>query len=323
MKPFGEFLSNLRTGAGLSLEELASLAGSSKSTLSRLENDGVPRPFRGPAHKLVITLAEILCTSSREAERYLELAGMKRALLTEAEEIQLGFTPAIPPGVPAEEHNLVRLQHIYEQRLADLEKRALPVKRLPANLEIKLQHYTDKLNEISQALTRLQNRKELSGAKIIQVSPAHFATESLLLLNFAHPLTESQKARIEELVGISLEKTIDIPTLINEAEPLEPQIASLLDAIDVSLEDWHTCHILVNPPGYAPAAFLLLAEIHGRCGHFPGFVRLRPVQGSITTYEVAEIINLQAVRDAARISNNASAAPNHALSDMKEELQRL
>ena len=313
MKPFGEFLSNLRTSAGMSLEDLALLAGSSKSTLSRLENDEVPRPFRGTVRKLIITLAEILCTSPRESERYLELAGMNRALLAEAEEVQLGLTSPIPPGTPAEEHNLVRLQHIYEQRLADLEKREALVKRLPASLEIKLQHYSDDLNEIRQELERLQNRKALAAAKVIQVSPAHSTTESLLLLNFAHPLTQPQKAKIEELTGIRLEKTMDIPTLINEAEPLGPQIASLVDAIDLSIEDWHTCHILVNPPGYAPAAFLLLAEIHGRSGHFPGFVRLRPIQGSVTTYEVAEIINLQTVRDEARVSNNASATPNHAM----------
>jgi transcriptional regulator with XRE-family HTH domain len=313
MKPFGEFLSNLRTSAGMSLEDLALLAGSSKSTLSRLENDEVPRPFRGAVRKLIITLAEILCASPRESERYLELAGLNRALLAEAEEVQLGFTPPIPVGIPAEEHNLIRLQQIYERRLADLEKRAGPIKRLPANLEIKQQHYNGNLNEIRKELERLQHRKELSGTKAIRVSPAHRITESLVLLNFAHILTESQKARIEELAGSSIDKTLDIPTLINEAEPLGPQIASLLDTIDLSIEEWHTSHILVNPPGYAPAAFLLLAEIHGRSGHFPGFVRLRPVQGSITTYEVAEIINLQAVRDSARISNNASNTSHHAV----------
>src|SRR5579862_7244527 len=99
MKPFGEFLANLRTAAGLSLEDLALLAGSSKSTLSRLENDEVSRPFRGAVRKQIISLAEILCASPKDAELYLELAGMKRTLLTEAEEVQLGFTPAIPPGI--------------------------------------------------------------------------------------------------------------------------------------------------------------------------------------------------------------------------------
>jgi hypothetical protein len=58
--------------------------------------------------------------------------------------------------------------------------------------------------------------------------------------------------------------------------------------------------LLVNPPGYAPAAFVLLAELHGRIGHFPSLVRLRPKSGPVTTYEVAELLNLQTIRDAAR-----------------------
>jgi hypothetical protein len=58
---------------------------------------------------------------------------------------------------------------------------------------------------------------------------------------------------------------------------------------------------LVNLPALAPAAAALLAELHGRMGYFPAIVRIRPVAGSTPpAYEVAEIINLQAVRDAAR-----------------------
>jgi hypothetical protein len=53
--------------------------------------------------------------------------------------------------------------------------------------------------------------------------------------------------------------------------------------------------------GNAPAAFVLLAELHGRIGHFPALIRLRPLPGSTpTTYEVAELINLQAIREDAR-----------------------
>ncbi len=314
MKPFGEFLASLRTSAGLSLEDLALLADSSKSTISRLENEGVSYPFRSPVRKQIISLSEILCASPKDSERYLELAGMKRSHLTEVEEVQLAFIPVILPGIPEEEHDLIRLQHVYEQRLSDIEKRIAPVKRVPASLEIKQQLYIDNLNEIKERLERLQNRKKLRATKAFQLSPAQLITESLILLNFAHPLTESQKASIEELAGVSLNKMLEIPTFINEAEPLEPQIASLLDTINISNEEWHACHILVNPPGYAPAAFLLLAEIHGRSGHFPGFVRLRPVQGSITTYEVAEIINLQTVRDTARVFNNGSSISHHTAS---------
>jgi len=46
----------------------------------------------------------------------------------------------------------------------------------------------------------------------------------------------------------------------------------------------------------------LLAELLGRMGHFPTIVRLRPQANSlVTAYELAEIINLEGVRQLARI----------------------
>jgi hypothetical protein len=45
----------------------------------------------------------------------------------------------------------------------------------------------------------------------------------------------------------------------------------------------------------------LLAELHGRMGYIPDCLRLRPVANARPTrYEVAELLDLQAVRDAAR-----------------------
>jgi hypothetical protein len=45
----------------------------------------------------------------------------------------------------------------------------------------------------------------------------------------------------------------------------------------------------------------LLAELHGRMGHFPAVLRLRPVPDSNPPqFEVAEVINLQEVRDETR-----------------------
>jgi len=45
----------------------------------------------------------------------------------------------------------------------------------------------------------------------------------------------------------------------------------------------------------------VLAEIHGRCGYFPPIVRLRPIKDSLPPrFEVAEILNLNAVRETAR-----------------------
>ena len=58
MRYFGAFLSNLRSSANLSLEELAKLVDTSRSTISRIENNEVSQPFKGSIRKLLINLAE-------------------------------------------------------------------------------------------------------------------------------------------------------------------------------------------------------------------------------------------------------------------------
>ncbi len=122
----------------------------------------------------------------------------------------------------------------------------------------------------------------------------------MLILNFTHPLTAEQRAQIEVLANTSIEEVRTIPVQIDQAEPLEPQTTAIVDAVGLSSEEWQTRTLLINPPGYAPAAFVLLAELHGRIGHFPTLIRLRPKPGPVTTYEVAELLNLQTIREAAR-----------------------
>lgn len=123
----------------------------------------------------------------------------------------------------------------------------------------------------------------------------------MLILNFTHPLTDAQRAQIEALAHTSIEEVRTIPVQIDQSEPLEPQITVIVDATNLSSKEWQTRPLLINPPGYAPAAFVLLAELHGRIGHFPSLIRLRPLPDSTPTiYEVAELINLQAIREEAR-----------------------
>jgi hypothetical protein len=122
----------------------------------------------------------------------------------------------------------------------------------------------------------------------------------MLILNFTHPLTPEQRAQIEALAGTSIDEVRAIPVQINQDEPLEPQITAIVDAVGLSSEEWQTRTLIINPPGYAPAAFVLLAELHGRIGHFPTWIRLRTKPGPVTTYEVAELLNLQTIREIAR-----------------------
>jgi hypothetical protein len=122
----------------------------------------------------------------------------------------------------------------------------------------------------------------------------------MLILNFTHPLTEEHKAQIEALAGTPINEVRTIPVQIEQDEPLAAQIVAIVDAAHLASEEWQTRPLLINPPGYAPAAFMLLAELHGRIGHFPALIRLRPKPGPVPAYEVAELLNLQAVREAAR-----------------------
>ncbi len=123
----------------------------------------------------------------------------------------------------------------------------------------------------------------------------------MILLNFAHPLTDEQRAQIEALTDQTLERVVDIPSQIDPQQPLAPQIAALADEAGLSSAEWQTLPIVVNPPALNFSAVVLLAQVHGRCGYFPPCVRLRPVPDSLPRqFEVAEILDLQAVRDEAR-----------------------
>lgn len=123
----------------------------------------------------------------------------------------------------------------------------------------------------------------------------------MILLNFSHPITAGQVAQVEALAQRKIESSIVIPCQFTQSQPFAEQIRALVDSIEFSAEDWQTIPLLINPPAYNYAALTLLAELHGRMGYFPAIIRIRPIADSIPpAYEVAEIINLQAVREQAR-----------------------
>ncbi len=160
MRYFGAFLSNLRSSADLSLEELAKLVDTSRSTISRIENNEVSQPFKGSVRKLLINLAEILCTSSVETERYLHLANIEQSLLTEFEAIQLGFVSPIVKGSTHEITDLERLEQVYEQLLRNLQKREieLGVTNAPPTLKLKAQEYSNALLETRKRLSQIRHQ---------------------------------------------------------------------------------------------------------------------------------------------------------------------
>jgi hypothetical protein len=123
----------------------------------------------------------------------------------------------------------------------------------------------------------------------------------MILLNFSHPLMPEHLAQIEALAGQPVERVVDAPAQFDHVQPFEAQVEALVDEIGLTPQEWQTAPLVVNPPSLNLIAVTLLAHLHGRMGYFPTVLRLRPVAGSTPPrFEVAELLNLQAVRDAAR-----------------------
>jgi len=124
----------------------------------------------------------------------------------------------------------------------------------------------------------------------------------MILLNFGHPLTPSHRSRIEELADETIAEVREFKPQFDNEHSFAEQAQSLADGVGLSTEAWQTEHLLINPPTHSVIAVTLLAELHGRMGYFPAVIRLKPVSNSMPpAFEVAEIVNLQAVRDVARV----------------------
>lgn len=123
----------------------------------------------------------------------------------------------------------------------------------------------------------------------------------MILLNFSHPITDPQRGQIEALLGQSIGREIAAMPQFDEQQPFGPQMDALLGRIDLSPAQWQGEPILVVLPSLNFIAAALLAELHGRMGYFPPVVRTRPLASSLPRqFEVAEILDLQGVREAAR-----------------------
>lgn len=126
----------------------------------------------------------------------------------------------------------------------------------------------------------------------------------MILLNFSHPLTPEQLEQVARLVrqtGDEELRVIEISSQVDLQQPLGPQVVRMVDSAGLSPAEWQSSPLLINLPSLNHSAGVLLAELHGRMGYMPTIVRLRPIESRVPTqFEVAEIIDLQRVREEAR-----------------------
>lgn len=123
----------------------------------------------------------------------------------------------------------------------------------------------------------------------------------MLFINMGHPLTEKLRRQIAVLTAQEIEQEIEIKVQFDHQIDFSGQVRALVDQVGLSSQDWQTRPLLLNPPTLHVIAVTIVAELHGRMGYFPPVLRLRPVPAALPPeFEVAEIINLQAIRDSSR-----------------------
>lgn len=124
-----------------------------------------------------------------------------------------------------------------------------------------------------------------------------------LAVNFsAHPLLPGQLQEIQKKMGWPKVTEIAVKSgSVPETQRFGLLALQVVEQIDLTHEEWQSLPLVVIPAGYASLWSLLLAELHGRMGHFPDLVRLRPANKEADErFEVAEIIRLQDARNQAR-----------------------
>ena len=123
----------------------------------------------------------------------------------------------------------------------------------------------------------------------------------MILLNFSHPLSAEQLLIVESLVSSKFTSIIDIKTHLDHQTSFPSQVKKLVGDITLTSQQWQNSKILLVPPSLSIISCILLSELHGRMGYFPAVLRVKPVPGSTPpVFEPAEVLNLQAIRDASR-----------------------
>ncbi|MBX5458185.1 MAG: helix-turn-helix domain-containing protein [Thermogemmatispora sp.] len=164
-RDLGLFVASLRARIGLSLETLASLVGSSKSTLCRLENGQMPLPARGKNRMLLIALALVLCSAASERDRVLSLASIDPGLLGFEELIKLGLWPPASSNTKSArllswedlEQSREEVERVLRQLEAWMREPAVQqAEQASLQLRRKAARYRALLEELEQQLTRSQ-----------------------------------------------------------------------------------------------------------------------------------------------------------------------
>jgi hypothetical protein len=123
---------------------------------------------------------------------------------------------------------------------------------------------------------------------------------SSIVINLStRSLTELQIKRIERETYI--EELIEVPVRFEAVPGLDVQVKALVEQLGLLPEEWQQKSIVIHLPGLSAASAAMLANLHGKMGHFPKVLWLRPTAEDASIYEVGQVLRLQDMRDAAHV----------------------
>ena len=129
----------------------------------------------------------------------------------------------------------------------------------------------------------------------------HGSMHEIVVINFSgHPLTPDQKRQIEERENRFIGEVIEVPLHFDPSRAMKPQIERSIEVTGLAIDEWSSQNLYLILPGLAPAASAVLAYVHGLRGSFPKVIWIYQNPEDRTRFDVAQILNLQDLRDTAR-----------------------
>lgn len=129
----------------------------------------------------------------------------------------------------------------------------------------------------------------------------HGSMREIVVINFSgHPLTPDQKHQIEEMENGFIGEVIEIPLHFDPTQSMKFQIERAIESINLTKDEWSSQNLYLVLPGLAPGGAAVLAYIHGLRGSFPKVIWIYQNPEDRTRFDVAQILNLQDLRDTAR-----------------------
>ena len=120
----------------------------------------------------------------------------------------------------------------------------------------------------------------------------------MILINFGAPFKTLQLSQARAFLHEPITRVIDLSFNVDIDQEVLLQFKKTMGRLKLSNADLRDEPVVVNLPQQNYLSVMVLAELHARMGYFPRIIRARmKASGILPFYEVAEVIDLQAIED--------------------------